>query len=200
MEVLTGWVTPPLCPSPLDLKKVKKYKTIYFDAPWAYRNVKTGGSLTSGSKSKYPTLTPKEVTQLNVPRLFDNNGCIVFMWTTVPLLPETLPIFNAWGVTYKTSLFWVKTGKLGMGFWFRGNVEILLMGIYGKVKPFRSSTKNIIEAHITGHSKKPDIFYDLIESVSPSPRVELFATKARPGWDSVGFNLGSDVFEFLDKA
>lgn len=169
------------------------------DCPWAYNNVRTGGSLKSGSKSKYETMTPKEVAQLNVPKLFDTN-CCVFMWTTVPLLPETLPIFDAWGLKYKTSLFWVKTGKLGLGFWFRGNVEVLMLGIHGNVKPFRSSIRNIIEAKPTKHSRKPEEFYSLIEQVSEAPRVELFATKVRTGWDSVGLSLGSNIFEFLDKA
>lgn len=176
-----------------------KYKTVYLDPAWTYTNKRTGGSLTSGSKSKYETLTPKEVAQLPIPRLFDVD-CAVFMWATVPLLPEILPIFDAWGLKYKTSLFWVKTGKLGLGFWFRGNVEMLLLGVRGNVKPFRSSVKNVIEAKPEGHSKKPDLFYDLIESVTQAPRLELFATKVRPGWDSIGLSLGSNVFDFLDKA
>jgi N6-adenosine-specific RNA methylase IME4 len=31
------------------------------------------------------------------------------------------------------------------------------------------------------HSVKPDAFYDLVESVSPGPYVELFARRARLG-------------------
>lgn len=36
------------------------------------------------------------------------------------------------------------------------------------------------------HSQKPDAFYDLIESVSPGPYVDLFARRQRLGWDSWG--------------
>lgn len=32
------------------------------------------------------------------------------------------------------------------------------------------------------HSRKPDVFHDIIEKVSPGPYVELFARRARPGW------------------
>ena len=36
------------------------------------------------------------------------------------------------------------------------------------------------------HSAKPGEFYDLVETVSPGPRLELFARRARPGWDAWG--------------
>jgi N6-adenosine-specific RNA methylase IME4 len=36
------------------------------------------------------------------------------------------------------------------------------------------------------HSAKPDLFIDLIERMSPGPYVELFARRARFGWDTWG--------------
>ena len=36
------------------------------------------------------------------------------------------------------------------------------------------------------HSAKPDAFYDLVESVSPGPYLELFARRQRLGWDTWG--------------
>ncbi|HTE58726.1 MAG TPA: MT-A70 family methyltransferase, partial [Solirubrobacteraceae bacterium] len=36
------------------------------------------------------------------------------------------------------------------------------------------------------HSRKPDVFLDLVEQVSPGPYVELFARRARFGWDYYG--------------
>jgi N6-adenosine-specific RNA methylase IME4 len=36
------------------------------------------------------------------------------------------------------------------------------------------------------HSRKPDAWLDLIERVSPGPYVELFARRARFGWDYWG--------------
>ena len=37
-----------------------------------------------------------------------------------------------------------------------------------------------------GHSTKPGLFMDLIERMSPAPRVELFARTLRPGWHAWG--------------
>lgn len=36
------------------------------------------------------------------------------------------------------------------------------------------------------HSAKPELFMDLIEQMSPAPRVELFARRNRIGWDTWG--------------
>jgi N6-adenosine-specific RNA methylase IME4 len=37
-----------------------------------------------------------------------------------------------------------------------------------------------------GHSAKPEAFIDMVEQVSPGPYVELFARRARFGWDYWG--------------
>jgi N6-adenosine-specific RNA methylase IME4 len=36
------------------------------------------------------------------------------------------------------------------------------------------------------HSAKPEAFLDLVEQVSPGPYLELFARRARFGWDYWG--------------
>jgi N6-adenosine-specific RNA methylase IME4 len=36
------------------------------------------------------------------------------------------------------------------------------------------------------HSMKPDAFLDMVEQVSPGPYLEMFARRARFGWDYYG--------------
>lgn len=43
------------------------------------------------------------------------------------------------------------------------------------------------------HSQKPDAFLDVVEQVSPGPRIELFARLQRDGWDSWGNECRQDV-------
>lgn len=59
------------------------------------------------------------------------------------------------------------------------------------------------------HSKKPEFFQDLIETVSDSPRLEMFARREREGWDVFGNevetsislpNNSSHVFWLADRA
>jgi len=174
-----------------------KYKTILCDPPWSYRNKRTGGSMKSGSSVKYPTLSSTELCDLPIQSIADKD-CVLFLWVTVPLLPDGLDVLGAWGFEYKTTIFWQKVSSLGMGFWFRGQVELCLLGVRGKVKAFRSQSCNVIKSKARGHSRKPDEFYDLIEPVIPKPWVELFATRPRAGWVSTGLELdGTDVRQFL---
>jgi N6-adenosine-specific RNA methylase IME4 len=44
------------------------------------------------------------------------------------------------------------------------------------------------------HSAKPEAFYDLVESVSPGPYLELFARRQRLGWDT----WGNEALEHVD--
>ncbi|MBL8396058.1 MAG: hypothetical protein JNK99_15160 [Candidatus Accumulibacter sp.] len=43
------------------------------------------------------------------------------------------------------------------------------------------------------HSEKPDASYELIEAVSPGPRLELFARRKRGDWHTWGNEVPCDV-------
>jgi len=180
-----------------------KYKVLYVDPPWQYDNKKTGGSASSGATQKYNTLSLVEL------KTFDLNAAdtsILFMWATVPLLDQAIELMKAWGFEYKTSLIWEKENHYGLGYWFRGCVEILMVGVKGGVKPFRSNMKNIIKAPVQTYSKKPDLFRKLIERLTQNatPRIEYFARTKIHGWEVFGndeklqleplevFNLGNE--------
>ena len=163
----------------------KKYHIIYADPPWQYRNKRTGGSMNSGSASKYNTMSVEELCALPVGELAKKDSTL-FLWTTVPMIEDAFKIMKAWRFNYKTMLFWQKIMSWGMGFWYRGQVEILLLGVKGKVKAFRIQRANFIQAKVREHSRKPDEFYELIEMTGLEPRIELFARHEREGWDCWG--------------
>src|SRR5690606_25025811 len=75
--------------------------------------------------------------------------------------------------------------RRGVGFYFRNVTEMILFGVRGKnartLSPARSQ-ENIISSRKREHSRKPDEQYDLIESCSPGPYLELFARGPRKGW------------------
>jgi len=173
------------------------YKTILADPPWSYRNKNTGGSMTSGSATKYPTMTIAEIGALDVASIAARDA-VLFLWATVPLLPEVMPVLAMWGFTYKTALFWVKTGRNGMGFWFRGGVEMCLVGARRGTKALRSQQSNVIYAPVRAHSQKPEEFYNLVEPVTKGPRVELFARAVRPGWRSIGLETNGERLSVED--
>lgn len=175
-----------------------KYNILYADPGWKYRNEKTGGSHKSGAAQKYTVMTVEEIAALPVKEIADKNS-VLFLWGTVPMLPEAMQVMSAWGYKYKTTVFWHKTGRNGLGYWFRGEVEYVLFGVKGKIKAFRCQLPNFIEAPVEKeHSKKPEAFRTLIETATARTileprRIELFARRRVPGWDAWGNEVESDI-------
>lgn len=146
----------------------------------------------SGASSKYPTMELQDIQYLPVAKLADLN-CACFLWIPVPLLPDGFTILKTWGFEYKTAIFWRKIMSLGMGFWFRGQVEVCLLGVVGKVKAFRIQKPNFIQTKVGRHSEKPEEMRELIEATGLIPRLELFARQRRDGWDCWGNEVESDI-------
>ena len=175
------------------------YSTIVADPPWRYRvsrmTVRTGDRR-NGAEDHYSTMAIDELAGLPVADLASPNAHL-YMWVTNPKLYgdrgarrslNPCDVMEAWGFTYITTLTWLKLGALGMGFYFRGETEHVLFGVRGKAPiPVELRERNWFQAPKTGHSRKPAVFGDLVESVSPGPYVELFARAPRLGWDSYGW-------------
>ena len=180
---------------------VRRYGVILADPPWTYRNKRTGGSMTSGAAAKYPTMTIDDICALPIKELADPNS-VLFLWVTTPMMPEGLRVMESWGFAYKTKIYWRKIMSLGMGFWFRGQVEELWLGVRGRVKPFRLQEANIIQCKVLGHSEKPPAFHELIERATAGmtnrARLELFARRVRPGWDAWGNEVDSTISSPLE--
>jgi len=171
---------------------VRKYQIIYADPPWAYRNKRTGGSMKSGAADKYPVMSLDDILALPVGAIADADA-VLFLWATVPLLPEALSVVEGWGFKYKTLVVWRKIMSLGMGFWLRGQCELCLVGVKGKVKPFKLQRANFIQTKALRHSAKPEEMRKLIETTGLFPRIELFARQKVEGWDCWGNEVESDI-------
>lgn len=78
--------------------------------------------------------------------------------------------------------------RSGLGQYARGSHEILLFGTRGKahMPPTDARPKSVQFAPISEHSRKPELFADIIEACSPGPRLEMFARRQRPGWAVFG--------------
>ena len=180
----------------------KKYKLILADPPWEYKNRKTGGSLKSGAVQKYPVMSLEDICNLKVSEISMKDS-VLFLWATTPLLPEAFEVMKAWQFKYKTAIYWRKIMSLGMGYWFRGQAEVCLLGIKGKIKAFRSQRPNFIQCKVGKHSQKPMKFFNLIEPIirkyDLNPKIELFARDRKEGWDAWGLELPKTEQKTLDS-
>lgn len=162
----------------------KLFGVIYADPPWRYDNVPMG-DVARQNEQHYPSMALEDIKALRIPAADD---CVLFLWATVPLLPEALAVMAAWGFTYKSASTWVKD-KAGTGYWVRGVVEALLIGRRGDVPAPAPGEQfpGVIEAPRGRHSEKPAIFAEHIERLFPNvPKLEMFARTSRAGWDSWG--------------
>ena len=126
------------------------------------------------------------------------DNCILFLWVTMPQLPNAFEVINSWGFKYKTVGFtWVKKNKKqdswfwGMGNWTRANAEICLLATKGNPKRVNAGVHSVIDTPVEEHSKKPDTVRDRIVTLCGDlPRIELFARQKTQGWDVWGNEVG----------
>lgn len=185
------------------------FRTILADPPWKYDQA-LGRGKSAGDKTRgglpYSSMSTEDIAGLEVAKLADED-CMLFLWSTNSHIHEALHVMAAWGFSYKTMVTWVKD-NIGLGYWVRGRTEHLLMGTKGRPRgkmkgPHGATGKSwstAIQAPREEHSKKPGIFYYFIEDISEEPRIELFATRKRHSWVTLGGVVdGMDIREAMAK-
>jgi N6-adenosine-specific RNA methylase IME4 len=179
----------------------QKFATILADPPWQFQN-RTGKVAPEHRRlSRYGTMTLEEICELPVAEISDDPAHL-YLWVPNALLPEGIKVMEAWGFRYISNIVWHKVRKdggsdgRGVGFYFRNVTELLLFGVKGKnartLPPGRSQV-NIIQARKREHSRKPDEQYNIIETCSWGPRIELFSRGTRKGWTVWG-NQADDEY------
>ena len=172
----------------------RRFSTILADPPWRFQN-QTGKMAPEHKRlSRYPTLSFAEIGDLPVAPLTDDMAHL-YLWVPNALLPQGLRVMEQWGFEYKTNLVWYKIRKdggpdrRGVGFYFRNVTEMILFGVRGRnarTLDRGRTQENIILSQKREHSRKPDALYEIIESCSPGPYLELFARGTREGWHTWG--------------
>lgn len=183
----------------------RKFSTVLADPPWQFQN-RTGKMAPEHKRlSRYSTLKLDKIMEIPVNRVLTETAHL-YLWVPNALLSEGLEVMKAWGFSYKTNLIWYKVRKdggpdrRGVGFYFRNVTEMVLFGVRGKnartLKPGRTQ-ENIIVRQKREHSRKPDEQYELIESCSSGPFLEMFARGSRENWYCWG-NQANDYYPEWD--
>lgn len=201
---------------------MNKYKIIYCDPPWQYKNQKTRAA----TNNHYPTLSIQDLKSLNIRSIASDNS-VLAMWYTSAFAREAMELASAWGFTIKTmKLFtWVKLNKnyiknitknmkkhgcmnssdvlylindqlrLGLGNYTHANSEDYLLAVRGKgVKRVNNSINQVILAPIGKHSEKPLEAREKLELLYGNiPRIELFAQQNVDGWHAWGNECNSNI-------
>lgn len=175
-----------------------QFGTILADPPWAYEMYSDKGYGKSPDVH-YNCMTHDQLMAMRDDILFRAApDCALFMWAVWPKINEALSLMEHWGFQYKTGGSWHKkttNGKtaFGTGYIMRSACEPFLIGTLGQPNIKNRSTRNLIEAKVREHSRKPDSAVELIENLFDGPYLELFARTTRPGWSCWGNE--TDKFE-----
>ena len=163
-----------------------RYKVIYADPPWRYRDKADAGAVQSGGVERhYPTLSIAELCALDIKGICDQDA-VLFLWVTSPLLFECAPVITAWGFSYRALFIWDKV-KHNYGHYNSVRQECLLVCVRGSGVPDVPTQYDSVQVIArTGHSEKPERFRELIDDLYPTgKRIALFARKEPPPpWDS----------------
>ena len=171
----------------------KKYNIIYADCPWPIKKI-IRKVRPNQIEMDYPTMSLEEIKKLPISDISEEN-CVCFLWTIQKYLPYTFDVLREWGFKYQRTITWDKQNGLCL-FGFHHRTEFLLFGYKGKIEiyPKRKAFPTLIQAKTDKHSKKPQIFRDLIspfgdkkiELFARPPKDRLFEDESYKGWDLWG--------------
>jgi N6-adenosine-specific RNA methylase IME4 len=182
-----------------------KYSTIVADPPWP---VKDSGKRTAATKGNWergagttgkPSVVPyermsiEEIAQIPVADLAERDAHL-YVWAVNAFLTEAYDVVKAWGFKPSTLLTWSKKPMgLGLGGSFVQTTEFIIFARRGSLAALSRVDRTCFDwrrPYVGNggptHSAKPDAFLDVVEQVSPAPRLEMFARRARFGWDYWG--------------
>jgi N6-adenosine-specific RNA methylase IME4 len=157
------------------------FRVIVLDPAWEYDKNAWRFSV---SAPDYPTMPVDEIRKLNIPALADQD-CILWLWTTNSHMADALDLVRHWGFRQKTILTWVKD-RMGVGEWLRGQTEHCILAVRGRPVKTLTNQTTVLRAPRGRHSEKPEAFYQLVESLCPGSKLELFARREREGWVTHG--------------
>jgi len=159
-----------------------QYRTIVIDPPWDWSD-EGDVSQMGRSKPTYATMPIDEVAALPIPDLAADD-CHLYLWITNRSLPKGFKLINDWGFRYITMLTWCKP-SIGIGNYFRNNTEHILFAVKGAQRLLRFDVGTWFAApRGKEHSAKPPMAYEIIESCSPEPRIDMFARESHAGFIS----------------
>jgi N6-adenosine-specific RNA methylase IME4 len=180
-----------------------RFKVVVADPPWRFGDSLPGPG--RGASKHYATLSLAEIDAF-LPAL-ERSGEVrladdvaLFLWRVAAIQSAGVP--PAWGFTVKSELVWLKrtaTGKLhfGMDRSVRMCHESAIIAHRGRPQRRSASIRSVFEARLpcdehgrVRHSAKPDEFYALVEQLYSGPYLELFARRRRPGWTTLGNEVG----------
>ena len=116
-----------------------------------------------------------------MPIPFDHKNCVLWLWTPVKHFGDAFVLLHQWGFQVQSMLTWVKNKKRH-GKWLLNQSEHCILASKGKPHLNLTYQSTILIAAPSAHNPKPDEFFSLASSLSPSAK-KLSVIHPYPEWD-----------------
>ena len=98
---------------------------------------------------------------------------------------HSFALLDAWGFEDKAIVTWVKD-RMGTGRWLRSKSEFCIMAVRGKPTIPLTNQTTVFYGPMREHSRKPDEFYQMVETLCLGRRLDYFSREKRQGWEQFG--------------
>lgn len=149
------------------------FHVIVMDPPWEESNL------------PYPTMSLDEISAIELPAADD---CILWLWTTQAFLRHSFGLVENWGFRYIATLTWAKKNGRATP-WLHYDSEFCILAVRGNPPANLMDKSTIIHGAQREHSRKPEEFYEMVESSCFGIKLDYFARVRRNGWEQVGNEL-----------
>lgn len=173
-----------------------QFSCIVADPPWT---LDTGPDVFGGTgESGHDDLAYEQMSLEDIAALLDPDAedyiapddAHLYLWTTNRYLEASYGIARAWGFKPSVVLVWAKKPRgVGLGDTFRLTTEFVLFARRGSLPHKEIVPRTWFNWPRSTHSVKPEAFYEMVESVTPGPYVDLFARQQREGWTVWGHEV-----------
>jgi ParB/RepB/Spo0J family partition protein len=159
------------------------YDVIVLDPPWIMEKIERDVA-PEQTNFDYPTMGEEELAHIKIPAA---DNCHVFVWTTHKHLPVAFRLLDRWGFKYVCTFVWHKNGGYQPFGLPQYNNEFCLYAHKGN--PQFVDFKDFFtcfNANRTGHSEKPEAFYEMLRRVTAGRRLDMFNRRKIDGFDGWG--------------
>jgi N6-adenosine-specific RNA methylase IME4 len=173
---------------PLPALPDARYRTVVIDPPWPVQKIIRQVRPKQVAKLDYDRMSLDAIKYFLGGKLIDHTGCHVYLWTTHRFLPTCFELFREWGVSYECLLTWIKNVGFTPYSWMY-STEHALFGRVGNLEVRQKGVRLEFQGNVREHSRKPEEFYDLVRTMSPEPRIEIFSREKHEGFDQYGLEV-----------
>jgi N6-adenosine-specific RNA methylase IME4 len=165
---------------------VGQFRTIVMDPPWQMEKI-SREEAPNQEAFDYQTMSVDQIRDYWLESLPAADECHLYLWTTQKFLPHTFSLLDAWGFSYVFTMVWHKAGGFQPVGLPQYNCEFVVFGRRGGLPFLDTKAFNVcFDAKRSGHSRKPDEFFELVSRVSPEPRISIYERGDRTGFQSWG--------------